>query len=269
MNTNHSELSKIILYPSSPLNKQQVDECFEKEYYACQKIGLMVGLIDIENISKIQLTPSLLSSSRIVYRGWMLDDSKYQLLENRFGTQLLTSKYNYFMSHFLPNWYEDIKYLTIPSIITDENEVYEKFDQFEGKAFLKDYVKSLKTGKGSIVDSKEDISRAIHDMKSYKGNIEGGIVLRKVVELIPESETRYFVIRNVVYSPIINDPSCSKYQLANKVVKQLESKNLTFYSIDIALQNNAIPVVIEIGDGQVSDYVNWNVENFASILVHI
>ena len=240
-----------------------MDETFEKEYIICMNSGVCVRLIDIDNILHGKILPQIPTDSKILYRGWMLNEKQYELLQNRFGLQLITSKHNYLMSHFLPNWYEDIKDITIPSIITNENKACEDFKQFEGKAFLKDYVKSLKTGKGSIVTSNSDIERVIQEMKHYKGFIEGGLILRKFVDLIPESETRYFVIKNVPYSQKAEN---NKDKLAQEVVKRLENKNLAFYSIDIALLLNGLPIVVEIGDGQVSDYVNWDVNYFTSLL---
>lgn len=253
-----------IFYPSNPIQTSKVDEHYEEEYSICKSSGLAVHLIDIENITNSKIYPGIYDDrARIIYRGWMLNETSYTQLENRFGHRLVTSKVDYFNAHYLPNWYQEVKSLTIPSFITDEENSLEVFKQFSGKAFCKDFVKSLKTGKGSIVDSSEDLMRALSDMKQYRGFIEGGIVLRDVVDLIPNSETRFFVINNSIFSPIKNLHS---YQLVEQVVKHLEQKKLKFYSVDVATTKEGKNILIEIGDGQVSDYVGWAVQDFVAIL---
>lgn len=253
----------IFLYPCSVLNPCKVDEAYLEEYTVAKNLGLSVHILNIDNILNCQIIPSVPNDVKIVYRGWMLNAASYELLEKRFTAQLVTSKQDYLNAHHLPNWYQDLKSLTIPSIITNEHEVYDQLYQFEGKAFLKDFVKSLKTGKGSIVDSVEDIHRALDDMRHFRGTIEGGLVLRKVIDLIPNSETRYFVLNHTIYGPKIDN---DKYELVKKVVEKLKYKNLTFYSVDIAVTQENNLIVVEIGDGQVSDYVGWDVTAFVSVL---
>ena len=253
------------LYPCSPLDCSKVDESYIEEYFASKNKGLSVHILDIDNISHCKIIPAIPDNAKIVYRGWMLNAASYELLEKRFGTQLVISKQDYLNAHHLPNWYEDLKLLTIPSIITNEHEVYDQLHLFEGKAFLKDFVKSLKTGKGSVVDSDEDIMRALSDMRHFKGTIEGGLVLRQVIDLIPHSETRYFVLNHIIYCPIVDR---GKYEFVKKVVDKLKHKNLQFYSVDVAVTSAHNLVVVEIGDGQVSDYVGWDVENFVLVLAH-
>ncbi len=241
---------------------------YKHEFDAMRQRGLSASCLDITNIKKSQIYPALPSDNHtIVYRGWMLDKTTYTELEDRFGTSLVTSHKSYLDTHYLPSWYPDLQSLTIPSIVTDEEHVQNQFQSFPGKAFIKDYVKSLKTGKGSIVDSYNDIQRAIADMKFYRGSIEGGIVLREVVSLKPSSETRFFVAKNKIFSP--KEVTSKEYSLAEEVVKKLEHKNLAFYSIDIATTIEEKPLVIEIGDGQVSDYVGWELNDFLAILCHL
>ncbi len=96
--------------------------------------------------------------------------------------------------------------------------------------------------------------------------IEGGIVLREVVELIPHSEVRFFAIHNNLFSPV---SSPQKYALAYEVMQKLQHKNLIFYSIDIATTSEGRELVIEIGDGQVSDYVGWHLNDFIPVLCQL
>lgn len=254
-------MNTAFLYPSSPLNVNQVDENFKKEYLAIQEKGFVAYLIDIDHLQNYK-SFQIPKNIRIVYRGWMFNEAAYTQLEQIFGDQLMTSKQDYFNAHYLPNWYYEISSLTIPSIITDVENVHHDFTKFS-RAFIKDYAKSLKTGLGSIVYNRDDIKRALRDMVYYRGFIEGGIVLREVVDLMPNSEVRFFVKYNVIFSPKVDD---KKYQIAQVVCDKIKNKNLKFYSIDIATTTEGKDIVIEIGDGQVSDYVGWNLKDFIKVL---
>ncbi len=69
-----------------------------------------------------------------------------------------------------------------------------------------------------------------------------------------------------IFAPIIDD---NKYCLVHQVVNKLDHKNLDFYSVDIATKRNGNDIVIEIGDGQVSDYVGWSLQNFIKVLCYL
>ena len=175
------------------MNTNQVDEGYKEEYDLARKAMLNVHLVDIDNLSNSKIIPALTNSKKIVYRGWMLNQNAYTALETRFGDQLLSSKTDYCNAHYLPNWYDDLKDLSMLSIITNEQNAAEEFKKIpEGRAFVKDFVKSLKTGNGSIVYSSNDVINTIKNMKQYRGIIEGGIILREVIELIPNSEITIF-----------------------------------------------------------------------------
>lgn len=252
------------IYPRSLINPSKVDECYEDEFNLCKKFGLNVHLIDIENILKCNLLPQFTDNlSRIIYRGWMLNEASYTQLENRFGKQLLTSKINYFNTHYLPNWYPALEPLTIRSIVTDEHNAAETLKQFTGKVFCKDFVKSLKTIKGSCVDSPQSLTQVIADMKHYRGFIEGGIIIRDFIDLVTNSEIRFFVVNNSIFSPV---EDLNMHQIVEQVVQCLQPMKLQFYSVDIATTKQGKHILIEIGDGQVSDSVGWKTEDFVALL---
>ncbi len=252
----------IFLYPCDPLHTNRVDQCYQEEYAMVCNAGMQTHIIDLDNI------PYINTDAYIVYRGWMLSGDTYAQLEERCGNQLLTSTNIYCIAHYFPNWYETLKALTITSIITDEENVCAQFKFFGGKAFVKDYVKSLKTGKGSIVENDNDITNAIANMKCYRGAIEGGIVLREHVNIEPQTEIRFFVVRDVIFSPL-EHVTRETYQVVEEAVKKLAVKKLLFYSVDVATLANGRPCLIEIGDGQVSDYVGWALKDFVHVLYFI
>ena len=95
-------------------------------------------------------------------------------------------------------------------------------------------------------------------IKEHRGEIEGGIALRKVEQFRPDTELRYFVFNGKPYSP-------------NKVIPTIveeisERHDVSFYSVDIIENTDGQHRLIEIGDGQVSDKKTWTVEDFCSFL---
>jgi len=92
-----------------------------------------------------------------------------------------------------------------------------------------------------------------------KGFIEGGIVFRKEEKFDKDSETRFFILNGKVFSP--KEVSSEMFNLVNEISKK---HSAFFYSVDIIKQDDNYKV-IEIGDGQVSDMVGWDIDNFIDI----
>jgi hypothetical protein len=103
-----------------------------------------------------------------------------------------------------------------------------------------------------------DIDSVVKNMESYRGCIEGGLVLRKFEHIKPESERRFFVLNGIVHGVRID----AMYSFAKEVAplhKQL------FYSLDVVEDANGGFMVVEIGDGQVSDFKEWSPEAWLKI----
>jgi hypothetical protein len=108
-----------------------------------------------------QIRPLLTPNANVIYRGWMLCASDYQKLVtvvSQTGACIHTSSVDYLATHYLPNWYHSIKDLT------PETHFYHSNGDLENELaklgwerfFIKDYVKSLKTSIGSIVNHSSD-----------------------------------------------------------------------------------------------------------------
>lgn len=245
--------------PSSPFSYKEVDDSYQEEYNLLKQEGFKVYLIDIDQLDDSKIFPKY-EGEDLLYRGWMLTKDNYDKLNQRFNNNLLVKPDDYLYSHHIVNWYEEIKEDTFLTYFTDLENAGELFKKLNwDKAFVKDYVKSIKTGKGSIVDSVEDIQRIKEDMLKYKGFIEGGLVFRKVESFDKDSETRFFILNGVVNSP--KEVPNEMQALAEKISRQ---HNAFFYTVDIIKQEDNYKV-IEIGDGQVSDMVGWNIDNFVRI----
>jgi hypothetical protein len=247
------------LFPSDFMNNKKPDEFYEEEYKLFKDAGYPVYLVNTDDLDGSKVYPTL-GDHELIYRGWMLSEEQYTKMYKKLHQQLLVNPENYLKSHHLPGWYESIKKFTIESVITTEEDAVKTFKSLGWEqAFMKDYVKSLKTGKGSIVDSPEDVERALEDIRKFKGFVEKGVVFRKVKEFMPDSETRFFVLNGKVYGPSIDE---DLYYMAEKASHKHDA---LFYSIDVAKNKDGELFVVEIGDGQVSDTVGWNLENFVTM----
>jgi hypothetical protein len=260
MNTMH------FLYPADMLKPRLPDELFREEANAMQAAGHLVSLVDMETFAvslKTAETPAG-QASKVVYRGWMLKPAEFQrLLESveQQGAKACTSREQYLATHYLPNWYPLLADLTPKTVILDpmvdlvpilKQLGWERF-------FIKDYVKSLKTAGGSVIDQPEEIGRVMTEMKKYRGEIEGGLCVRRYEEFEPNSEIRFFVLGGVCYG---SDMHSAIPPLVQECARRLSSP---FFSVDVATRTDGRERIVEVGDGQVSDLVGWTVDRFASL----
>lgn len=259
------------IYSSDPFNPKKVDESFLAEYELARNKNFKTYLINTDDLINSKIFPALEVNDSLIYRGWMLTKSNYELLEKKVNYQLLTNTSSYIFAHHLPNWYPELKEFTMDSKFStgkETNDLKSLYKSWGGKpAFVKDYVKSLKTGAVPIVNNESELFDLVKKMEKYRGCIEGGIVLREPIDLIQSSETRFFILNGKLFNngKNIND---SMVEMAQNIVNKLGDKS-NFYSMDLILDKKEKYWLIEIGDGQVSDSVGWDLENFLSIFKSI
>ena len=160
----------------------------------------------------------------------------------------------------MPNWYPLIEPFTpetrvFPATADLETELrslgWEAF-------FIKDYVKSLKTSRGSIIRDPSEICDIVAEMQQFRGEIEGGICVRRVEPLIAETERRYFVLDGKPFSPAAAAVPAIVEQIASRIPSR-------FFSVDVIQRTDGVLRIVEIGNGQVSDLVGWSSEVFAEM----
>lgn len=198
-----------LLFPCHPLDPRQVDPDHAQERDAFRAAGHPIHLIDtdaLERGERTKVVPALPELPEpLLYRGWMLSEAAYTRLAERVEGRLITSPVAYLASHHLPGWYPALADLTIPSEWGPPDQAQAHWAAWNAagrtRAFVKDYVKSVKTGQGSGVASAADLDRVMADMVTYKGFIEGGVVMREWVDLDEASEVRAFVWQGRVHWP--------------------------------------------------------------------
>lgn len=120
-----------------------------------------------------------------------------------------------------------------------------------GAFFIKDYVKSLKTSRGSIVRDPSQIGAVVEELVRIRGEIEGGLCVRRVEPFITDSERRHFVLDGNVFAPDAEPVPDVVREVASRIPSP-------FFSVDTIRRADGVLRVVEVGDGQVSDLVGWS-----------
>ena len=256
----------IFLFPNDCFNPRQPDLAYEERFLSFKQAGLRTALIEIESLDNpnSQVYPELAAGDSVIYLGWMLSKQDYIHLSKIIHKQaagLWNNVTEYLHTHYLCNWYPYLQDLT------PETKFYPLDADLETELkklnweryFIKDYVKSLKTSVGSIIDRPEEINTVLAEMKKYRGEIEGGICIRRVEDFIVESERRYFVFNGKVFAPDANE---TIPDIVDRCIPRIKSN---FYSVDVIERRDGVKRIVEVGDGQVSDLVNWSIERFIEI----
>jgi hypothetical protein len=237
---------------------------FADQWSALTGAGFSASLCSDAVLAGTKPLRNIPAGSLVVYRGWMVNMEEYAALVGAIkqcGAEAYTSPGDYLATHHLPNWYPLISDLTPETRVfpVDADIVGELRALGWGGYFLKDFVKSLKTARGSTVRVPEEAPAVLAEMREYRGEIEGGVCVRRVEDYLPDSEQRYFVLRGIGYAASEREPVP---ELVRQCAERIPSK---FFSVDVARRRDGALRVVEIGDGQVSDLVGWTPTAFADM----
>jgi hypothetical protein len=254
-----------IVFPFNPLEEKEADGPFHEEFLRLKALGVECSLFDYDSINfdEFRPKPSVNDDDTVLYRGWMMNPDLYKKFENLVksrGGKLLTSLEDYIGSHHLPNWYESCKDFTSESYFFENDDALEKNAMELGweSFFVKDFVKSNYNERGSIAHSPSEVVEIVNLIEEHRGEIEGGISLRKVEEYLPETEKRYFVLNGTVYSPDGEIPGI--------VLDISKAYRAPFYSVDLIQRSDMVFRLVELGDGQVSDRKLWDADVFCKMV---
>lgn len=233
------------------------DEIFSDEYKAAKSLGVMCSLLQYGELEFKKFIARPKISGEVIYRGWMLDEAEYNLLYKLSSNSLINTPEQYLNCHHLPNWYYLVKEFTAETVICDVADIESGLTGFNfNKFFIKDYVKSLTTSRGSVATNITEIHDVINAMIKVR-NIEGGICIRKFEDYILDTEERYFVFKSNVFSRNNIIP-----EMVNMIASRIDSQ---FFSIDVITDIKGDLRLVEIGDGQVSDLKKWTPTQFVKI----
>ena len=281
-----------ILFCSDPLNCKKVDSEWAHEYRLAKQHNMNIILIDYDAYKNSGLAKEIRVSEKpevmqsILYRGWMIPVELYKklyldLLDMNFC--LINSPEEYEHCYYLPRSYELIKDKTPLSVVypqstlPDDIKLSELLSPFKNNAIIiKDFVKSQKHywNEACFIPDASDlmhVKKVVNTFLEKQGdNFQGGLVFREFVELAPvgvhpksqmplTAEYRIFVLNK---KPI----TCTEYWIEvdydNDERVNLENFEETFaqvrsnfFTVDIAKMKNGEWIIMELGDGQVAEYL--------------
>ncbi|MDF7812434.1 ATP-grasp domain-containing protein [Hymenobacter sp. YC55] len=238
-----------IVYPSLPYEPQTVDPLWEPEYQWGLNNGIELTLFDE---ATGRLFPRQLTTAPTLYRGWMLSATEYEALEQLTSLRVSTAQYQ--ASHQATGWYDQIAEYTFPSWFQPAG-VAPDFKAGQ-RYFVKGLVKSF--GADSMVASEAQYIR-LHE--KHQVPADEVLFVREFAELMPNSERRFFVVAGVAYGAhSVELPTALRPVLARLAPR-------LFYSLDVAQLVAGKWVVVEVGDGQVSDLKEWDVTDFGETVL--
>ena len=253
----------VFVFPADVLNPRQIDPLYAAEAALLRAAGFTTARIALDELFQgAAVIPALSPEGVAVYRGWMLAPEQYAaLLAACAPAQPLTSLELYLHTHYLPRWYPLLHDLTPETVVLPHDQLLEqRLRELDWSAFfIKDYVKSLKTGTGSIITDPSQITTLVEQMHTFRGTIEGGLCVRRVEAFDPATERRFFVLHGQPYAA---DPSQPVPQLVDACAERISSR---FFSVDVVSRHDGVERVVEIGDGQVSDFVGWTPDRFVQL----
>jgi len=238
------------IYPCLPYQPRTVDPMWAPEYEWVRAQGLATGLVDIANAKVWLAAPALATQlTRVIYRGWMLTVAEYKQLAQLLP--LAVSPEEYSSSHHATGWYNAVAGYTFPSQFLAGQA---QLDFAAGQRyFVKTLVKSF--GPDSVLSAQEQLAgfRARHELA-----VDEPLFVRDFIALKPASERRFFVVGGQAFG-------ASGTTVPSSLPGALEAlRPRLFYSFDVAETLAGQPVLVEVGDGQVSDLKEWPVAEFGS-----
>jgi hypothetical protein len=236
---------------------------FADQHAALTAAGFTASMCPDSVLAGVKPLRGVPQGTTVVYRGWMATAEEYGALVRAIeqaGAVPLTSPHEYLAAHHLPNWYPLLAELTPETrVFPPDADLFAELRALGwGSYFVKDFVKSLKSGRGSVVRDPADAPAVVAELREYRGRIEGGICVRRVEEFVPESEQRFFVLRGVGYA-VSGGPVPDAVRVCAERVPS------PFFSVDVIRRRDGVLRVVEVGDGQVSDLVGWSAGAFASL----
>lgn len=265
-----------LLFPKGYFG-EPVDEAFAEEKQIAESLGIPVAFYDQESLGfadtvKIIIPPFQDTVDSYVYRGWMLTPSEYSVLANSLQKKekfFVFSEQDYLKSHWFENWYPDFAELTFKSVIvedaTDEAAIVHAARILDvPNFFVKDYVKS---GLFEGVQKLEGVDSLITGVRYFveeRGSaLAGNLVIREFAELddtVAELRTWWVngklvnsdVHPNFKHLPMVETSTEFLAEVQNSVNK-LQGNFLT---VDLALTVSGEWKVVEVGNGQVSEFTD-------------
>lgn len=262
----------ILAFPCDPLDSRHPDPHFEQEYDDARMLGIGVTLVDHDLLVQGEIndaTRRLPECGDMVYRGWMLTSEQYRHFQwgaAMRGATLRTNHEQYQTAHEITGWYSALADFTPFTAYTLDDSL-EAFDRlcsyFPGtSAVLRDYVKSAKHDWEDAcyipnVHDHANAQKIAARFRELRGDdFVGGYVLRHFEHFVtPEIRTWWMNGESTLAGPHPDTPDeYADLALPEGLTKTIQAMGLPFITVDLVVREDGQVRVVEIGDGQVSDW---------------
>lgn len=268
-------MTVVALYPASALNNRRVDEQFSDEATAWTN---KVALFD-EHEDRIVYSDRIDQGDTVVYRGWMLTADQYDNLENHvsnLGAVMLTDRSSYIAAHHLPGWVDTMSALTPETVIFDKNEFSSLRAKVESKLgtgpfVVKDFVKSAKNhwDEACFAPDLESLEPVVSKFLEIQGEfLTGGVVVRKFENFVgPETRVWWVDGEEATRTPHPDNPNTEVLEEPlDEVAEIVAQLGLPFVTTDVVMDDSGNLRVVELGDGQVSEFPQKHSDKFVKLV---
>ncbi|WP_203989765.1 ATP-grasp domain-containing protein [Sphaerisporangium rufum] len=265
------------LFCADPLRPRRVDPHFEAQAQAVRDLDGRLALIDHDAVQADRIAEAVARVPRgfgpVWYRGWMLRTEQYRAMEEALrarGCRLLVSGQEYRAGHELPGWIDCFRHLTPRTVVLpmapsaappDVKRLASAVAGWSDGGFvIKDYVKSRKYewSDACYAPNLARLPDVVARFVELQGeDLVGGLVIRRF-ENFERRELRVWWVDG---EPVFAGPHPDDAQAATEAPGDLSEVRAAvrrlgcrFVTTDLVQRADGVRRVIEVGDGQVSDW---------------
>ena len=264
-------MSVTTIFCADPLQNRRIDPHYAAEARTVRDLGGVTAIIDHDALLRGDAATAVRrvreGTGAAWYRGWMIPGERYAELAaalDRRGTQLVTGPTAYRRAHELPGWYDTFASVTPPSVWSrgapdDVGALVAPLGA--GPGIVKDYVKSRKHEWHDAcylpeLTDVDAVRRVIATFVERQAEfLAGGVVVRRF-ESFAEGESRVWWLDGdpVAISPHPDTPSLDPRPDLAHIRPLVRAFPARFVTTDLARRVDGVWRLVEVGDGQVSDW---------------
>lgn len=270
-----------MLYCADMLRPRRPEEHYAAETALAAGLGAAIALVDHDALTlgeiaqAVARVPSGLGA--VWYRGWMATGGQYAALYGALaerGVELVTRPEQYRAAHELPGWYgaftaltPDTRWLSLqPNEIPSDAVLAALAGELpRGPGMVKDFVKSRKGEPEAfyVADLAEVAAlraTAACFIERQGSDLAGGLAVRAFEDFVGSggraAEARVWWVRGepVVVGPHPDHPDTVVEPDLSGVAEAVAALGCPFVTTDLAQRADGAWRVVEVGDGQVSDF---------------
>lgn len=265
------------LFCADPLRASRPDPQFAEDVAAARAAGGRIALLDHDALLAGDPAGAVARVARdsgpYWYRGWMIPSVRYAELETALGARgctLLTDAVDYRRAHELPGWYEAFDGLTPRSVWcamapgapppSAEELAGLAAPLGPGPGIVKDFVKSRKHEWHEAcyvpeLGDRRQLASVVGRFVALQGDfLAGGLVLRAFEPFVAGGEARVWWVDGeaVLVTAHPDTPDRHPVPELPSVREAVGRLGLRWVTTDLALREDGVWRVVEVGDGQVS-----------------